>query len=382
MKSKKTIIICALVTSLILGGVISAVSLLFNHPLRIEKPTFIYIDRDDTADSVYVKLQRDLNATHLTGFKILARLKKYDQQIHSGAYRFDASINTLTLFRRLSSGHQTPVKVVIPSVRTLSRLARSLDRQLMPDSTEFARLVGDSAFCASLGFSLETMPALFIPNTYEAYWNTDAETFIQRMKKEYERFWTQERKDKAQACGLTPVEVSTLASIVEEETANKSEMPMVAELYLNRLQAGMPLQADPTIKFSLQEFGLRRILHKHLEVESPYNTYKHAGLPPGPIRIASIQGIESVLNHAQHDYLYMCAKEDFSGTHNFAATFAEHQANARRYQSTRRETCSCGATKLRSRRKMPTGAPSCWALIPACRISTGRNIWWTTPAIS
>ena len=305
MKSKKTIIICALVTILILGGVISAVSLLFNHPLRIEKPTFIYIDRDDTADSVYVKLQRDLNATHLTGFKMLARLKKYDQQIHSGAYRFDASINTLTLFRRLSSGHQTPVKVVIPSVRTLSRLARSLDRQLMPDSTEFARLVGDSAFCASLGFNLETMPALFIPNTYEAYWNTDAETFIQRMKKEYERFWTQERKDK---------------------------MPMVAELYLNRLQAGMPLQADPTIKFSLQEFGLRRILHKHLEVESPYNTYKHAGLPPGPIRIASIQGIESVLNHAQHDYLYMCAKEDFSGTHNFAATFAEHQANARRYQ--------------------------------------------------
>lgn len=332
MKSKKTIIICALVTILILGGVISAVSLLFNHPLRIEKPTFIYIDRDDTADSVYVKLQRDLNATHLTGFKILARLKKYDQQIHSGAYRFDASINTLTLFRRLSSGHQTPVKVVIPSVRTLSRLARSLDRQLMPDSTEFARLVGDSAFCASLGFNLETMPALFIPNTYEAYWNTDAEAFIQRMKKEYERFWTQERKDKAQACGLTPVEVSTLASIVEEETANKSEMPMVAELYLNRLQAGMPLQADPTIKFSLQEFGLRRILHKHLEVESPYNTYKHAGLPPGPIRIASIQGIENVLNHAQHDYLYMCAKEDFSGTHNFAATFAEHQANARRYQ--------------------------------------------------
>lgn len=332
MKSKKTIIICALVTILILGGAISTISLLFNHPLRIEKATFIYIDGDDTADSVYVKLQRDLNATHLTGFKMLARLKKYNQQIHTGAYQFDASINTLTLFRRLSSGHQTPVKVVIPNVRTLARLTRSLDRQLMPDSTEFARLVGDSAFCASLGFSLETMPALFIPNTYEAYWNTDAEAFIRRMKKEHERFWTQERKDKAQACGLTPVEVSTLASIVEEETANKSEMPMVAELYLNRLQAGMPLQADPTIKFSLQEFGLRRILHKHLEVESPYNTYKHAGLPPGPIRIASIQGIESILNHAQHDYLYMCAKEDFSGTHNFAATFAEHQANARRYQ--------------------------------------------------
>lgn len=332
MKSKKTIIICAFVTILTSGGVISTVSLLFNHPLHIKKPTFIYIDRDDTADSVYVKLQRDLNATHLKGFKMLALLKKYEQQIHTGAYRFDASINTLTLFRRLSSGHQTPVKVVIPSVRTLSRLIHSLDRQLMPDSTEFARLVGDSAFCTSLGFNLETMPALFIPNTYEAYWNTDAETFIRRMKKEYERFWTQERKNKAQACGLTPVEVSTLASIVEEETANKNEMPMVAGLYLNRLKAGMPLQADPTIKFSLQEFGLRRILHKHLEIESPYNTYKHTGLPPGPIRIASIQGIESVLNHVHHEFLYMCAKEDFSGTHNFSITYAEHQANARRYQ--------------------------------------------------
>lgn len=332
MKSKKTVTICVLATILILGGICSAISLLFNRPLRIEKSSFIYIDRDDTADSVYIKLQRDLNAWHLAGFKMLAYLKKYDQQIHTGAYRFDASINTLTLFRRLSSGHQTPVKVVIPSVRTLSRLARSLDRQLMPDSMEFARLVGDSAFCTSLGFSLETIPALFIPNTYEAYWNTNAEDFILRMKKEYEHFWTQERKNKAQACGLTPIEVSILASIVEEETANRAEMPMVAELYLNRLQAGMPLQADPTIKFSLQEFGLRRILHKHLEADSPYNTYKHAGLPPGPIRIASIQGIESVLNHAHHDYLYMCAKEDFSGTHNFATTFAEHQANARRYQ--------------------------------------------------
>ena len=176
------------------------------------------------------------------------------------------------------------------------------------------------------------MPALFIPNTYEAYWNTDAEAFIQRMKKEYERFWTQERKDKAQACGLTPVEVSTLASIVEEETANGPEKPMVAGLYIKRLNKGMLLQADPTVKFGLQEFGLKRILFKHLEVDSPYNTYKHAGLPPGPIRIPSIQGLESVLNYTQHHYIYMCAKEDFSGTHNFAVTAAQHQANARRYQ--------------------------------------------------
>lgn len=332
MKSKKRIVYGLTAAAILLAGAISIVCLLFNHPLHIGKPTFIYIDQDDTADSVYVKIENDLQGKHLAGFRILSRFKSYAAHIHTGAYRFDAQTNTLTLFRRLMSGHQTPVKVTIPSVRTLGRLAHSLDRQLMADSTQIDSLMCDSSFCASLGFTYETLPALFIPNTYEVYWNTQAKDFFHRMKKEYDRFWDEERKAKAKAAGLTPVEVCTLASIVEEETANRAEMPMVAELYLNRLQAEMPLQADPTVKFSLQEFGLRRILHKHLEADSPYNTYKHTGLPPGPIRIASIQGIESVLNHAQHDYLYMCAKEDFSGTHNFAATFAEHQANARRYQ--------------------------------------------------
>ena len=155
---------------------------------------------------------------------------------------------------------------------------------------------------------------------------------MKRMKKEYDRFWNAQRLNKAKAAGLTPVEVSTLASIVEEETADKDEMPVVAGLYLNRLRIGMPLQADPTVKFALQDFGLRRILYKHLETDSPYNTYKCQGLPPGPIRIPSIHAVESVLNYSHHRYLYMCAKEDLSGTHNVARTLSEHQANARRYQ--------------------------------------------------
>ena len=172
---------------------------------------------------------------------------------------------------------------------------------------------------------------LFIPETYQVYWDMSAEEFFERMQKEHQKFWNQERLDKATAIGMTPTEVCTLASIVEEETNNNPEKPMVAGLYINRLHTGMPLQADPTIKFALQDFGLRRITNAHLAVESPYNTYLNTGLPPGPIRIPSPIGLDAVLNHTKHNYLYMCAKEDFSGTHNFASNYAEHMKNARKY---------------------------------------------------
>ena len=175
------------------------------------------------------------------------------------------------------------------------------------------------------------MPALFIPETYEMYWDISVDEFFERMQTEHKRFWNTQRKAKAQEMGLTENEVATLASIVEEETNNNGEKPSVAGLYYNRLRIGMPLQADPTIKFALQEFGIRRILNSDLNVESPYNTYLHRGLPPGPIRIPSVVGLDAVLNYAHHNYLYMCAKEDFSGTHNFAATYREHLNNAQRY---------------------------------------------------
>ena len=200
------------------------------------------------------------------------------------------------------------------------------------DSTEVATLLNDTAYIREIGYTKETLPALFIPNTYEVYWDMSAENFMARMQKEHKAYWNEKRMKQAEAIGLTPIEVATLASIVEEETANQAEKPMVAGLYINRLKRGMLLQADPTVKFSLQEFGLKRILFKHLEVDSPYNTYKYAGLPPGPIRVPSYQGLESVLNYTKHNYIYMCAKEDFSGTHNFAVTSAQHAANARKYQ--------------------------------------------------
>jgi UPF0755 protein len=179
---------------------------------------------------------------------------------------------------------------------------------------------------------------MFVPNTYELYWNVGLEKFLDRMKKESDAFWKGDRQAKADKMGLTPVEVITLASIVDEETANNAEKPMIAGMYLNRLNLrngeypnGMPLQADPTIKFAWQKFELKRIYNKLLSIDSPYNTYRRAGLPPGPIRIPTVAGIDAVLNYAHHNYLYMCAKEDFSGTHNFAATYSEHLQNAARY---------------------------------------------------
>lgn len=201
----------------------------------------------------------------------------------------------------------------------------------MADSLSIYKALTDSTTCAKYGYTPETMLCMFIPNTYEVYWNTPVDKFLDKMDAESKKFWNFERKQKAEAMGFTEEEVITLASIVDEETANDAEKPMVAGMYYNRLKANMPLQADPTIKFAMKNFDIRRIYHNMLSVNSPYNTYKNTGLPPGPIRIPTVAGIDAVLNHVHHNYLYMCAKEDFSGTHNFAETYSEHLENATKY---------------------------------------------------
>ncbi len=237
---------------------------------------------------------------------------------HAGHYALHNGDNLLTIFRRLRSGQQEPIMLTVPSVRTMEDLARFLGEHLMLDSADVAPLLND--------------PALIVPNTYEVYWTITPAQFMERMQREHDAFWTPERRRKAKDMGMTPDQVCTLASIVDEETANNGEKPMIAGMYINRLSQDMPLQADPTVKYAVGDFSLRRILHEHLTVESPYNTYINNGLPPGPIRIASVAGIDAVLNYVHHDCIYMCAKEDFSGTHNFARTYAEHLRNARRYQ--------------------------------------------------
>ena len=331
-KKNKKILVGCLLAAILLGiaGIAHIYYYFFAQPFQITDTTYIYIDHDDDVDSVYHKIIEVGNPKQMHGFESLVRYQGYN--VKTGRYAIKPTANMRYLHRRLSMGYQTPIKLTVGSVRTLDRIARNTARQLMVDSCEIANILNDTAYISKLGFTPETLPALFIPNTYEVYWNMSAEDFMQRMLKEHKAFWNEKRLKQAEAIGLTPIEVATLASIVEEETANQAEKPMVAGLYINRLKKGMLLQADPTVKFSLQEFGLKRILFKHLEVDSPYNTYKYAGLPPGPIRIPSYQGLESVLNYTKHNYIYMCAKEDFSGTHNFAVTSAQHAANARKYQ--------------------------------------------------
>lgn len=332
MKKKQKMLLGGLAVLILIGLACAGTAYyLLASQFHPSKTAYIYIDRDDNADSVCHKLKTQGQAANLAGFKLLARYKEYGHHIHTGRYAIHPADNAYHVFARLYRGHQEPVNLTIGSVRTLDRLAHNVGKQLMIDSAEIAGLLNDTLMIRQWGYRKETLPCLFIPDTYQVYWDISAKQFIERMQKEHRRFWNEERMQKAQAAGMTPEEVCTLASIVEEETNNNAEKPTVAGLYINRLHKGMPLQADPTIKFALQDFQLKRISNKHLTVDSPYNTYRNIGLPPGPIRIPTPVGIDAVLNYEKHNYIYMCAKEDFSGTHNFASNYTEHMKNARKY---------------------------------------------------
>ena len=292
---------------------------------------YLYIDDDDTQDSVITHLRPMSHAAGLTGLTTLMRHSSYGDNIKTGRYAIEPKEGAITLFRKLKNGQQTSLRLTIPEVRTMDRLAGFLGKKLMLDSATIGNALYSNEVCQKYGYDTCTVAALFVPDTYDVYWNMSIDALMQRMEKEHQHFWQGERETKAAQMQLTPVEICTLASIIDEETANNSEKPMIAGMYLNRLKTNMPLQADPTIKFALKQFELKRIWQKLLFIDSPYNTYKNKGLPPGPIKIASIKGIDAVLNATTHDYLYMCAKEDFSGTHNFARTYQEHLKNAAKY---------------------------------------------------
>ena len=298
---------------------------------EVSEDTYIYILPTDGEEEILEKISTEGKAKSLRGWRLLRRVRPFTP--HSGRYVIHPDESVLDVYRRLNQGRQEPVRLTINSVRTLDRIAGVVGTKLMLDSAAVMQALSDSAFIQDFGYNTATLPALFIPNTYEMYWDTDINAFMQRMQKENKRFWADKGRDNAaKELGLTHEEVVTLASIVDEETAQNAEKPSIAGMYLNRLHKGMMLQADPTVKFSVGDATLRRIMSTHLETESPYNTYKVKGLPPGPIRVPSVAGIDAVLHAEKNDYLYMCAKEDFSGFHNFARTYSEHQQNARRYQ--------------------------------------------------
>ncbi|MBR6017792.1 MAG: endolytic transglycosylase MltG [Paludibacteraceae bacterium] len=253
--------------------------------------------------------------------------------IRPGHYTIAARTADRRLIRMFSRGEESPIRLTFNNtIRTRQQLCGRLAEVLMTDSTTLNCYMDSVPFLRQYGLTPETAVCLFIPNTYEVYWSMTPEQLFERMQKEYNHFWNAERRRKAEALGLTPVEVATLASIVEAETHRREEHPVIASLYLNRLHLEMPLQACPTVIFAVGDFSLRRVLNKHLEIDSPYNTYKHTGLPPGPIRLPQPSALDAVLNAPKTRYLFMCANPDFSGTHVFSETAAQHERVAREYR--------------------------------------------------
>lgn len=317
---------------LVVGFVCYRVTLNPNVSVPSGEHRYILVDRDDKFEDVVEKLKASGCIKDMTSFKLMAKHNDYPKNIKPGRYELTDGMGNYMLVHNLLNARQAPLRFTFNNIRTKEQLAQRLSSQLMMDSVEVMEMLNDASFLSQFGLIPETSTVFFIPDTYEVYWTISPKDLFKKMKENYDKFWTEDRKLQLNDCGLSQVEVSILASIVEEETNKKDEQPRVAGLYLNRLHQGMPLQADPTVKFAIGDFSLKRIYGGHLEIDSPYNTYKNVGLPIGPIRIPSANGIKAVLNYTGHNYLYMCAKEDFSGYHNFAATYEDHLKNAAKYR--------------------------------------------------
>ncbi|MEX0811330.1 MAG: endolytic transglycosylase MltG [Chitinophagales bacterium] len=295
--------------------------------------TYFYIPSIADYEQVKILLSENELLIDEASFDLLARKMNYPSHVYPGRYELRDGMSNRKLILLLRSGEQAPVKLILKKVRRVEEVAEIAAAKLELNQDDLLQVLLKPGKNEVLGnFNKENILSLFIPDTYEFYWNTDAETFLKRMLREYNNFWTDERKAAAKAQGLSPDEVIALASIVEEESNKDEERPIIAGLYLNRLNRGMLLQADPTVRFALGDFEIRRVLTKHLKTDSPYNTYLYKGLPPGPICTPSKKSIEAVLHPKEHNYLYMCAKADFSGYHEFASTLNEHLKNARKFQ--------------------------------------------------
>lgn len=336
MKKTKWIILSLVVTIILV-----ALGFCIKQYYHFAKANFKSVDEESHAYHIYPETTTDAFIKEMLGdYEMLSELAwclhcRYLKFTHPepGYYRFSSKIANRDLIRRIQLGEETPIKLSFThTIRTREQLAGQMGKKLLLDSTEVIHRLNDEEYMAHFGLTPETAVCLFIPNTYEVYWTMSADQLFARMYKEYQRFWNEERLAKAEKLGLTPVEVATIASIIASETNKKDEYPTIASLYLNRLKKGIALQACPTVIYAVGDFSMRRVLKRHLTIDSPYNTYKYRGLPPGPIRLARPDVIDAVLNAPKTDYLYMCANPDFSGTHVFSSNYAKHRAVARQYQ--------------------------------------------------
>jgi UPF0755 protein len=332
MKGLKKLILFLFGSIFLITGVFYTYQICYTPNVLVgQDDRVLIIPNDATFKQVQDQLHEGNYVRDMISFSFLAKLMDYDDLVKSGRYVLRANMNNLTAIRFLRSGKQEPVKITFNNVRLIRELSEKIVRNTGLSPQEFEAAVIKFAM-GNNGFTKDNVLCMFIPNTYEVYYNVSADRLVEKMQGEYNAFWTPERKQKATAIGLTPLEVSILASVVQAETVKKDEAPTIAGLYINRLQQTIPLQADPTLVFAVGDFSLKRVLNEHKEVDSPYNTYKNAGLPPGPINLSEISSIEAVLNYKPSDYIYMCAKEDFSGYHNFTSSYRVHMQNAARYQ--------------------------------------------------
>lgn len=291
---------------------------------------------EKNANKLFIKeaMRKELHATHFTTFNALAQWTGYWSNIKPGRYILRKGSGVFTIFRKLHNGSQDPVKITITKFRTRKDLAHYLGKKLEDKESDFLNFMNNNDSLTYLGITKETLFTLIIPNTYEIYWNTHPKALFNKMNKEANKFWNDRRLDDLQRIGISKEEVMTIASIVEEETNDNEEKPTIASVYMNRLAKGMPLGADPTIKYAVGDFSIKRVTLAHINssANSLYNTYKNKGLPPGPICTPSVASIDAVLKGEKTDYLYFCAKADFSGSHSFAVTAEEHFNNARKYR--------------------------------------------------
>jgi len=328
---KKFIIALVIIIVIALAGTGIFYYLRYFGPNVSDKQEYLYIHTGATYEQVYDSIRTEQIVNDTTSFDWAAHNMNYTTRVKPGRYRLHSGMSNRKFINMLASGNQEPVTVAFHNLRLKTQFAGFISKKIEPDSLSIINLLDSASYVQKFGFTTDDVYTMFLPNSYQMYWNTSPEKFFNRMYANYQKFWTPERKQQAAAINLTPVQVSILASIVDAEALHDDEMPRIAGLYLNRLNKGMKLQSDPTVIFATGDFTIKRVLNKYLINPSPYNTYVHTGLPPGPVMMPSVNAVKAVLNHETHNYLYMCAKEDFSGYHSYATNEADHKANALRF---------------------------------------------------